>query len=104
VFAEVSPGIPDGLRLDIDGNLWTSAGDGVHCFSPEGALLGKINVPEIVANLTFGGQKKNRLFLTATTSIYSIFTTTRGRPGPLIKSESASQLVRHSCRLQLVEY
>jgi gluconolactonase len=78
VFAEVSPGIPDGLRLDIDGNLWTSAGDGVHCFSPEGALLGKINVPEIVANLTFGGQKKNRLFLTATTSIYSIFTTTRG--------------------------
>ena len=68
--------------IRIDGNLWTSARNGVHRFSPEGALLGKINVPEIVTNLTFGGQKKNRLFLTATTSIYSIFTTTKGAQVP----------------------
>lgn len=78
VFAEVSPGIPDGLRLDTDGNVWTSAADGIHCFSPEGTLLGKIKVPQVVANLAFGGPKKNRLFIAATNSIYSLFVTASG--------------------------
>ena len=82
VFAEVSPGIPDGIRIDVDGNVWSSAWDGVHCYSPEGELLGKIRVPEVVANLTFGGSKRNRLFITATTSVYSVFLNTRGAQRP----------------------
>ena len=73
VFAEISPGLADGFRLDTDGNVWTSAGDGVHCFSPRGALLGKILVPEVVSNVCFGGPKRNRLFITATTSLYAAY-------------------------------
>ncbi|MBK1699118.1 MULTISPECIES: SMP-30/gluconolactonase/LRE family protein [Alphaproteobacteria] len=82
VFAEVSPGVPDGFRLDTDGNLWTSAGDGVHCYAPDGALLGKIPVPEVVANVTFGGAKRNRLFITATSSLYAIFLSVSGAQAP----------------------
>jgi gluconolactonase len=73
VFTDIAPGIPDGLRVDVDGNLWVAAGDGVHCYSDSGALLGKIYIPEAVANLTFGGPRRNRLFITATTSLYSVF-------------------------------
>lgn len=73
VFADVSPGIADGFRLDSDGNVWTRAGDGVHCFSARGELLGKIHVPEGVANVTFGGPKRNRLFITATSSLYAVY-------------------------------
>jgi gluconolactonase len=68
----------DGFRLDVAGNLWTSAADGVHCYAPDGVLLGKIGLPEVVANVCFGGPKRNRLFLCATTSLYSIFLRTRG--------------------------
>jgi gluconolactonase len=82
VFATIDKGIPDGIRVDIDGNLWSSAADGVHCFSPEGILLGKILVPQVVANLTFGGPRRNRLFITATTSLYAIYTTTTGAQRP----------------------
>lgn len=82
VFAEINPGLPDGFRLDTGGNVWTSAGDGVHCYSPEGALLGKIKIPEIVANLTFGGPRRNRLFITATTSLYSVFVAATGAQVP----------------------
>ena len=78
VFATVDAGIPDGLRVDLRGNVWTSAGDGVHCFSPQGELLGRILVPEPVANLEFGGPRGNRLFITATTSLYASFLTTSG--------------------------
>ena len=78
VFCSLDNGLPDGFRIDVQGNLWTSAGDGVHCFSPEGALLGKILVPQTVANLTFGGPRRNRLFITATTSVYSVFVATNG--------------------------
>ncbi len=70
VFAVVSPGVPDGMRVDTLGNLWTSAADGIHCYAPEGALLGKILVPEVVANLCFGGPEGRTLFITATTSLY----------------------------------
>lgn len=72
-FASIEPGVPDGMRVDVEGNLWTSAADGVHCYAPDGTLLGKISVPETVANLTFGGPRGNQLFITATTSVYSIF-------------------------------
>jgi gluconolactonase len=73
VFVEVSAGIADGIRFDTEGNLWVAAGDGVHCYSPEGALMGKILVPEIVTNITFGGPRRNRLFITGRRSLYSVF-------------------------------
>jgi gluconolactonase len=78
VFVKVDAGIPDGLRVDVLGNVWTSAGDGVHCFTPQGELLGKILIPEPVANLEFGGPRGNRLFITATTSLYSCYLATSG--------------------------
>ncbi len=71
-FHTIEPGASDGFRLDTDGNIWSSAGDGVHCISPDGKLLGKILVPELVSNVCFGGRGKQQLFITATTSIYSI--------------------------------
>lgn len=74
VFAEIEPGIPDGIRVDSEGYVWSSAADGVHCFTPGGELIGKILVPETVSNLTFGGPRHNRLFITATKSIYAIYT------------------------------
>jgi gluconolactonase len=82
VFAQISPGAPDGFRVDTQGNLWTSAGDGVHCYDPGGTLLGKIKLPEQVANLTFGGPRRNRLFITATTSLYAIFVAATGAQRP----------------------
>ncbi len=77
VFATVSPGLPDGLRVDAKGNVWCSAEDGVHVFAPDGTLLGKVLVPEPVANLCFGGARGNRLFITATTSLYAVYVTAR---------------------------
>lgn len=82
VFCTIDAGVPDGFRFDVEGNLWTSAADGVHCFSPDGTLLGKILVPECVANLTFGGPKANRLFIAATSSIYAIYLATNGAAIP----------------------
>jgi gluconolactonase len=64
--------------VDVDGNIWTSAADGVHCIAPDGELIGKILVPETVTNLVFGGPKRNRLFITAASSLYSIYIGTRG--------------------------
>lgn len=81
-FAVIDAGIPDGIRTDLAGNLWSSAADGVHCFAPDGHRLGKILVPEVVANLTFGGPRRNRLFITATTSLYAIYVTTTGAQQP----------------------
>jgi gluconolactonase len=72
VFHAISPGCADGIRVDTDGNVWSSAGDGVHCLSPQGDLMGKILVPEIVSNLCFGGRAKHQLFMTATTGLYSV--------------------------------
>lgn len=72
VFHSIWPGASDGFRLDTDGNVWSSAADGVHCISPEGDLLGKILVPELVSNVCFGGRRNHQLFITATTSIYAI--------------------------------
>jgi gluconolactonase len=77
VLATCPAGLYDGLRVDLHGNLWLSAGDGVHCHGADGALLGKVLVPETVANLCFGGAKRNRLFICATTSLYAIYLNTR---------------------------
>ena len=72
LFHTIDPGCADGIRVDSDGNLWSSAADGVHCISPEGKLLGKIFVPELVSNICFGGRAKHELYITATTSLYRI--------------------------------
>ncbi|GHB42932.1 hypothetical protein GCM10007094_35340 [Pseudovibrio japonicus] len=80
VFAECESGFFDGFRLDTQGRIWTSAGDGVHCYHPDGTLLGKVFVPEEVSNLCFGGLKRNRLFITASSSVYSVLLATTGAP------------------------
>jgi len=82
VFATCSAGMFDGFRVDIHGNLWSSAADGVHCYNPAGELLGKINVPEVVANVCFGGPKRNRLFICGTTSLYAVYLNTVGARRP----------------------
>ncbi|AFL51050.1 gluconolactonase [Sinorhizobium fredii] len=82
VFASIDDGIPDGIRTDLAGNLWSSAGDGVHCFAPDGSLLGKVLVPQTVANLTFGGPRRNRLFIAATRSLYSVYVAVTGTQEP----------------------
>jgi gluconolactonase len=81
-LAHVDAGLPDGIRVDVDGNIWSSAGDGVHCFAPDGTRLGKIFVPETVANLTFGGPRRNRLFIAATSSLYAIYVAATGAQRP----------------------
>lgn len=82
VFAEINPGLPDGFRLDTDGNIWTSAGDGIHVYTSSGVLLGKIRIPKPVANLTFGGPKKNWLFIAATDSMHVLHTGANGIQTP----------------------
>ena len=78
LFAKPDAGVSDGFRLDEQGNVWTSAGDGVHCFAPDGRLLGKVLVPEVVSNVCFGGRSRHVLFITASTSVYSVALTVRG--------------------------
>lgn len=86
VFADMSPGLADGIRCDMDGNLWASAGwggegyDGVHIFAPNGHLIGRIHLPEPCSNLCFGGLKRNRLFMTAGQSVYTVYVETQGMP------------------------
>ena len=84
---EAGPGTPDGFRCDVDGNLWCGWGmgqeglDGVHVFNPDGKLIGRINLPERCANLCFGGTYRNRLFMVASTSLYSLYVNTQGAVG-----------------------
>ncbi len=77
-FAACTAGLFDGFRLDEAGRVWTSAADGVHCYDPDGTLIGKVRVPEVVANVCFGGPKRNRLYICATTSLYAVFLFTNG--------------------------
>ncbi|MDH2444008.1 SMP-30/gluconolactonase/LRE family protein [Amnibacterium sp. CER49] len=85
---DMGAGTSDGMRIDRAGNLWTAAFgggadyDGVHCFDPDGVLLGRIHLPENTANLTFGGRKKNRLFITGGRSLYSVFVDAHGAQTP----------------------
>jgi gluconolactonase len=78
LFADCTAGHFDGIRLDNAGRIWAGVGDGVHCFDPDGTLIGKLHLPEDAANLTFGGPQRNMLFITATTSLYAIRTTITG--------------------------
>ena len=88
VFVDMRPGGADGIRTDIDGNLWVAAGwagegyDGAHCYAPDGALIGKIHLPEPCSNLCFGGVKKNRLFMTAGQSVYAVYVEAIGAQQP----------------------
>lgn len=82
VFHKIEPGYADGLCVDEDGNLWSSAADGVHCIAPDGKLLGKILVPYRVSNLTFGGLCRNRLFIGGSHTLYAIFLNRRGASWP----------------------
>lgn len=83
VFEDRSGGA-DGIRADVDGNIWASAGwvgdgyDGVHVFAPDGSRIGQIVLPEICSNVCFGGQKRNRLFMTASQSLYAVYVETQG--------------------------
>jgi len=76
VFSICDAGLYDGFRVDWKDNVWTSTGAGVSCYAKDGTLLGKIPVPETVSNVTFGGPKLNRLYITAQTSLYSVFLAT----------------------------
>ncbi len=78
VFADCTAGLFDGFRLDGDGRIWTSAADGVHCYLPDGTLIGKIRIPELVSNVAFGGPRLNRLFICGTTSLYSAYLAING--------------------------
>ena len=78
VLAECDAGSFDGLRVDDRGMIWAAAHDGVHCYHPDGTRLGRILLPEIASNLVFGGQKRNVLFMTASTSLYAIRLTVNG--------------------------
>lgn len=72
VFADCTAGLFDGFRLDDEGRIWTSAHDGIHCYDPDGTLIGKVRVPEITANCVFGGPKRNILYICATSSLYAV--------------------------------
>jgi gluconolactonase len=89
VFAEMpKPSITDGMRSDRDGRIWCSVGwgdpneDGVRCYTPDGDLLGKIHIPETVANLCFGGTFRNRLYICGSTSLYAVYTSVQGAMKP----------------------
>ncbi len=78
----VSPGYADGFRCDVEGNVWTGAGDGVHCIDPSGTLLGKILLPAPVANLCFGGRHRSHLFVCAGQTLYAVAVNVRGCQAP----------------------
>ena len=82
VFATIEPGEPDGFRLDLQGNIFTSSADSVQVYAADGTCLGKILIPEVCTNLTFGGKEKNRLFVTGKTSLYAIALNTKGVQKP----------------------
>lgn len=88
LFVNMAPGSSDGIRCDVDGNVWSAAGwagegyNGVHVLAPDGTLIGKIHLPETCANLCFGGSKKNRLFMAASQSLYALYVGTQGAQVP----------------------
>ncbi len=86
-FIDAGAGTPDGMRCDVDGNLWCGWGmgqeglDGVSVFNPDGKAIGRIDLPERCANVCFGGLQRNRLFMAASTSLYSLYVNTQGAVG-----------------------
>ncbi len=91
VFAVVSPGFPDGMRLDEHDNIYVGAYDGIHVINPEGKLIGKFLMPKQTANLTFGGKDNNILFICSSNSLWAIKLNTKGaKPIPVIDPSSGS--------------
>ncbi len=80
VFANCQAGLFDGFRFDEAGRIWISTGEGIACYEPDGSLIGKVLIPEVVSNCVFGGVNRNRLFITATTSLYAVYLLTNGAP------------------------
>jgi gluconolactonase len=84
---DVGDGTPDGMRCDVDGNLWMGWGmgdaavDGVNVYNPDGRLIGRIALPERCANVCFGGRHRNRLFMAASKSVYALYVNTQGVAG-----------------------
>jgi gluconolactonase len=85
-FCDMSPGRSDGIRCDTEGNLWAASGfggegsNGVHVFAPDGSPIGRIHLPEACSNLCFGGQRRNRLFMTGSQSLYALYVEAEGVP------------------------
>jgi gluconolactonase len=84
VFAVMEPGLADGLRVDVEGNVWTSAGDGIHVLDADGVELGRILLPEAASNCVFGGVDGRRLFITATSTLWSVRVGIRGAATPWV--------------------
>ncbi|HET6912188.1 MAG TPA: SMP-30/gluconolactonase/LRE family protein [Rhodanobacteraceae bacterium] len=82
VFHKVQPGMADGFRCDEEGNIWSSAADGVHCIDPGGELLGKLKVPFVVSNLAFGGRNYSRLFICGSQTLFAQYVNRRGAQRP----------------------
>jgi gluconolactonase len=82
IFHKITPGFADGFRVDENGNVWSSAADGVHCIAPDGTKLGAIKTPFLVSNLCFGGRNRSQLFICASHTLYSIYTNRRGAQRP----------------------
>jgi len=89
VFHVMEPGVSDGFRLDVDGNIWTSAGDGIHVLDADGVELGRIVLSEEASNCTFGGADGRRLFITATSTLWSIEVGIRGAVTPWVDEAAA---------------
>ena len=87
LFAAISPGFPDGMRLDRKGNIYVGALDGVQILNPQGTLIGKILLPKETANLTFGGKDNNILFISSSDSVWAIKLNTQGaKPVPFLRA------------------
>ena len=84
VFTVMEPGVSDGFRLDVDGNIWTSAGDGIHVLDADGVELGRIILPEEASNCQFAGPDGRRLFITATSTLWSLRVGIRGAVTPWV--------------------
>jgi gluconolactonase len=84
----MDPGSSDGIRADRDGNIWSGACwggegyDGVHCYHPDGTLIGRIHLPAPCSNLCFGGPRRNRLFMTVSQSLFAVYVETTGAQTP----------------------
>ncbi len=82
IFGTCDNGVFDGVRVDSEGQVWAAAHDGLHCFAADGTLIGKLRVPEICSNFTFGGARGNELFITASSSVYTLRVTVNGARYP----------------------
>jgi gluconolactonase len=88
IRSDSEPGVPDGMKCDAEGNVWVTAPGGVWAYSPSGALIGKLRVPELVANLAWGADDFRTLFFTATRSVYAVKTKVDPRAEPYMSAKA----------------